>query len=82
MKRLRITPLNIASAVLVTWLLSRFMQDSAEWSTAGWFLLLLLMLVAADQIFRLTLRNLKRVWMAESIFLVFVVISIWILKVW
>lgn len=82
MKQLRVTPLNIASALLLTWLLWQFITDKIAISTFGWFCLLLLVLVGADQFFRLMLRSLKRVWVAEGVFLLFVVLTIWVLKLW
>ncbi|SFB93527.1 hypothetical protein SAMN05421747_102201 [Parapedobacter composti] len=82
MKQLRITPLNIASALLVTWMLWQIMDEAIGMGIIGWFLLLLLVLVGADQFFRLMLGSLKRVWMAEGVFLLFVVLAIWILNVW
>lgn len=82
MKQLRITPLNIVSALLVTWMLWQIMDEAIGMGIIGWFLLLLLVLVGADQFFRLMLGSLKRVWMAEGVFLLFVVLAIWILNVW
>ena len=82
MKQLRITPLNIASAGLLAALLWQVMDGDAGLATIGWFLLLLLVMVAADQFFRLMLRNLKRVWIAEGVFVVFVMLAIWMLKLW
>lgn len=82
MRQLRITPLNIAAALLVTWLLWQVIADEIGVGAIGWFLLLLLVLVAADQFFRLLLRKLKRVWMAEGVFLVLVVVLIWVIRVW
>ena len=82
MKQLRITPLNIASAGLLAALLWQVMDGDAGLATIGWILLLLLVMVAADQFFRLMLRNLKRVWIAEGVFVVFVMLAIWMLKLW
>ncbi|MGK6351821.1 hypothetical protein [Parapedobacter sp. DT-150] len=82
MRQLRITPLNIAAALLVTWLLWQVIADKIGVGTIGWFLLLLLVLVAADQFFRLLLRKLKRIWMAEGVFLVLVVVLVWVIRVW
>jgi hypothetical protein len=82
MKKLRITPLNIASALLMTWLLWQVIASKVGISTVGWIFLLLLVLVITDQFFRLLLRSLKRVWIAEGIFVVFVALAIWILNVW
>ena len=82
MKQVRITPLNIASALLLTWLLWQILDDEVGIGAIGWFLLLLLVLVTADQFFRLMLRTLKRVWIAEGIFVVLVVLVIWVIRVW
>ena len=82
MRKLRITPLNIASALLLTWLLWQVVGGELSGTTITWIFVLLLVLVVADQFFRLLLRSLKRVWIAEGIFVVFVVLAIWILKVW
>ena len=82
MKRLRITPLNIASALVLAGLLWQIMGNAIEMGMIGWFLLLLLVMVIADQVFRLLLRNLKRIWIAEGIFLVFAVLGVWLLKLW
>jgi len=80
MKKLRVTPLNIATAALLAALLWQVIDDAAEMATIGWFLLLLLIMVVADQFFRFMLRSLKRVWIAEGIFLVFAVLGLWLLR--
>ncbi|MGV3764267.1 hypothetical protein [Parapedobacter sp.] len=82
MKRLRITPLNIASALVLAGLLWQVMDNAIGVVTIGWFLLLLLIMVVADQFFRLMLRSLKRVWIAEGAFLVFVALVVWLLRLW
>ena len=82
MKRLRVTPLNIASALVLAGLLWQVVGNAIEMGMIGWFLLLLLVMVIADQVFRLMLRDLKRVWIAEGVFLVFVVLGVWLLRLW
>lgn len=82
MKRLRITPLNIASALLLAGLFWQILDNGVGIGTIGWFLLLLLVMIVADQFFRLMLRSLKRVWIAEGIFLVFVALAVWLLRLW
>src|SRR5690606_18265973 len=82
MKRLRVTPLNIASALVLAGLLWQVMDNAIGMGRIGWFLLLLLVMVVADQFFRFMLRSLKRIWVVEGIFLVFIVLVIWILKLW
>lgn len=82
MKRLRVTPLNIVSALVLAALLWQVMDNDLGMGAIGWFLLLLLVMVVADQFFRLMLRSLKRVWIAEGVFLVFVAAALWILELW
>ena len=82
MRRLRVTPLNITSALVLAALLWQVMDNAVAMATIGWFFLLLLAMVVADQFFRLMLGNLKRVWIAEGVFLVFVALAIWVLKLW
>ncbi|MFB2119504.1 hypothetical protein [Parapedobacter sp. 2B3] len=76
----RVTPLNIASALALAGLLWQVMDNTVGMGTIGWFFLLLLVMVIADQFFRLMLRSLKRIWIVEGIFLVFVILVIWMLK--
>jgi len=82
MRKLRITPLNIASALLLTGLLWQVVDGALSGAAITWIFVLLLILVVADQFFRLLLHSLKRIWIAEGIFVVFVVLAIWILNVW
>lgn len=82
MSKLRITPLNIVSALLLTWLLWWIWEDDYTIAAIGWILLLLLAVVLTDQFFRLMLRSLKRVWMVEGVFVVLVVVVIWVIRVW
>lgn len=82
MKALRITPLNIASALLAAGLIWRMLDSKLSLGTIGWFLLLLLVLVVADQFFRLMLRSLKRIWLVEGIFVLLVVVVIWVIRLW
>ncbi len=82
MKRLRVTPLNIASALVLAGLLWQVMDNAIGMGRIGWFLLLLLVMVVADQFFRFMLGSLKRVWIAEGAFLIFVVLAVWLLRLW
>lgn len=82
MRKMRITPLNITAALLMTGMLWLVITDGADFSTIGWFLLFLLVIVLADQFFRLLLRRLKQIWIAESIFVGIVGLVIWTIRVW
>lgn len=78
----RITPLNIAAGLLLTWTLWQLIAGDSGVAGIGWFLLFLLLIVVADQFFRLMLGRLKRVWIAEAIFIVMVAVVIWIIQIW
>ena len=82
MKKPRVTPLNIASALVLATLLWLVMNNSGGMGTIGWFCLLLFVTVITDQVFRLMLRSLKRIWIAEGVFLVFVALAVGVLKLW
>lgn len=82
MKQLRVTPLNIASAGLLTWMLWKILNDDYKWSVLIWMLLLLVFVIVGDQFFRVMLKSLKRIWIVEGIFVIFVVLTIWLLQVW
>lgn len=82
MSKLRITPLNIASALILTWLLWQVLYSDLGFGGIGWILLLLVAVVFADQFFRVTLKSLKRVWLAQGIFLLFVVLALLVIRVW
>lgn len=79
---MRVTPLNIASALVLAGLLWQVMDNAIGMGRIGWFLLLLLVMVVADQFFRFMLGSLKRVWIAEGAFLIFVVLAVWLLRLW
>ncbi|RZL13655.1 MAG: hypothetical protein EOO96_31640 [Pedobacter sp.] len=86
--KLRITPLNIISAVslglVVVNILGSKNNAPKQIDMSGFYLLILgcLILVTfiTDLVFRFTLKDLKRIWIVESIFIVITVILIVILQ--
>ncbi|SEM52824.1 hypothetical protein SAMN05216436_10596 [bacterium A37T11] len=81
MKKIRITPLNVASACWLCWIAWRTMHENMPWPTFGRLLAVVLLFMIADQIFRFMLRgNNKRLWYIEGGFLIFAAIIIWIIK--
>lgn len=86
--KLRITPLNIIGAVGLGLAAFNILgpKDSApkHIDMSGFYLLILgcLILVTfiTDLIFRSTLKDLKRIWIVESIFIVITVILMFIIK--
>ena len=86
--KLRITPLNIISAIslglVVVNIFSSKSNTPKQIDMSGFYLLILgcLILVTfiTDLVFRFTLKDLKRIWIVESIFIVITVILMVILQ--
>ncbi|MGM9478609.1 hypothetical protein ACS5PU_19455 [Pedobacter sp. GSP4] len=86
--KLRITPLNIVGALglslIVVSLLSEKQTAPRYIDLSGFYLLILSCLVLVtfitDLIFRFTLKDIKRIWIIESIFIVVTVILMLILQ--
>lgn len=80
---LRLTPLNIVSALLVTgiaWLL--IYADENGWRELGTVPLFIMFLLSSitDLVFRRLVVDLKRIWLFELLFLIFVAIFIVLFK--
>jgi hypothetical protein len=85
--KFRLTPLNIITALGFALFMSSFFQSSAagqSFNLTGFYKFLLGSLVVvsfvSDLIFRFTLKQLKRIWMVETLFIVFTIILILILQ--
>ncbi|RNL54056.1 hypothetical protein [Pedobacter jejuensis] len=86
--RLRITPLNIVGAIalglVVVNLFAEKVSAPRQIDMSGFYLMILgcLILVTfiTDLIFRFTLKDLKRIWMIESIFIVLTAILMVIIQ--
>jgi len=79
---MRLTPLNIASAGLLVMAALPLLELSGKpVSTASfyYYMLLVILCVISDLIFRAFLKNLKRIWIVELSFIIFVAILIGIL---
>lgn len=80
---LRLTPLNIVSAILITgiaWLL--IFTDENGWRQLGTIPLLIMFLLSSvtDLIFRRLIVDLKRIWLFELLFIIFVAMLIILFK--
>lgn len=78
----RVTPLNITSAVLVVILgYSIFGGDVSVSGISVWLVAgILLICVVSDILFRGMLRNLKKIWLTELLFMSLVIALILIIK--
>lgn len=80
---IRLTPLNIVSSVLLVSVAHLIIfSDSEGWRRLGAIPLLVMAVISfiADVIFRRTLVNLKRIWIVESLFVIFVAVLILIIQ--
>jgi hypothetical protein len=81
--KLRITPLNILAAALVTAIMYLLIfPDEYGWRRLGSISLALMLAstVVTDLIFRFFFRELKRIWIVEVVFLIFAALFIIILQ--
>ncbi len=83
MGSLRLTPLNILSGILLAaigYLLS--FADGTGWRQLGTVPLICLLGLSliSDLLFRFTLNNLKRIWIVECLFLIFVLLILFIIR--
>jgi hypothetical protein len=79
---MRVTPLNIASAGLLVMAALPLVQLSSKavsTATFYYYMVLVVLCVISDLMFRAFLRNLKRIWIVELSFIIFVAILIGIL---
>lgn len=80
--RTRVTPLNIASGVLLVMAALPLLGVTETFApTVNFYynMLLVALCVISDLLFRSLLRNLKRIWIVELSFIIFVAIVIWML---
>lgn len=78
----RLTPLNVVSAALLVALLYPLVHAGSSEKLLGTVLLLILVIICAvaDIVFRGFLRDLKRIWIVETIFVIFVAILLLIFR--
>lgn len=83
MSFMRITPLNIVAAVLLVMAAIPFLGNSER--SGGtvsfyYYMLLVVLCVISDLLFRTLLRNVKRIWIVELSFIIFVAVLLVLLK--
>ena len=79
----RVTPLNIITAALLIWLGYGLLDDTIGFSGVLWIILLIVLVFIGDQVFRMLLGSLRRIWIVQMIFIaitVAVAFAIWYIK--
>ncbi|MGK9124865.1 hypothetical protein M1D52_12105 [Olivibacter sp. SA151] len=80
MKNLRLTPLNIVCALLAVWGVWSVIVDQLAWKRIALGILLIVILIIADQFFRLFFQRIRRIWLVEMGFVVFTILVIWLIE--
>lgn len=80
MKNIRLTPLNVVCAILSVWVLWSIFAHQLGWKRAALGLLLIVMLIIADQFFRLFFQRIRRVWLVEMGFVSLTLLLIWLIQ--
>lgn len=78
---MRLSPLNFVSAALVVTLIYPLLDQKQSKVQPGWLSLVLVIVLCsvADLLFRTFLRDLKRIWIVEVIFIIFAAIVLLVL---
>jgi quinol-cytochrome oxidoreductase complex cytochrome b subunit len=75
---LRLTPLNIVTSVVLVWIAYLLLnQDEGGWRLLGTIPLFALVLISfvSDLLFRRFLKDIKRIWIIEVVFIIFVAVA-------
>lgn len=83
MSPMRITPLNIVSAVLLVMAALPFFGNygrSGGTVSFYYYMLMVVLCVISDLLFRSVLKNVKRIWIVELSFIIFVALIMVLLK--
>ena len=81
--KIRLTPLNIVCAVLLTAVIYLIVfADKEGWRLLGTIPLLVLAVVsfAADMVFRRAFVSLRRIWIVELVFIIFAVVLMLLIR--
>lgn len=83
MQRIRLTPLNLLAALLITGLAYLWIfADKEGWRLLGSIplMILLILCLLSDIFFRFYLKDLKRIWIVEGLFIIFVLLMIYLIQ--
>ncbi|MBL1407878.1 hypothetical protein [Sphingobacterium faecale] len=78
---MKLTPLNIALACVLVWVISEWGSEQEQIMSWAWLLALTIFLALIDLGFRLFFKDLKRIWILQIGFILLVGILMVILKI-
>jgi len=76
----KLTPLNIALAVILVWVISEWQFDQEMIFTWGWLIIWIVVVCLVDLAFRLIFKDLKQIWFLQIAFILIVGMLMIILK--
>lgn len=77
---MKLTPLNIALAVILVWVISEWNSDEEMIFTWGWLILWVVVISLVDLAFRLIFKEMKQIWFLQIAFILIVGMLMIILK--
>ncbi|MBD1431158.1 MULTISPECIES: hypothetical protein [Sphingobacterium] len=77
---MKLTPLNIALAVILVWVISEWQFDQEMIFTWGWLIIWIVVVCLVDLAFRLIFKDLKQIWFLQIAFILIVGMLMIILK--
>jgi hypothetical protein len=80
MKSLKVTPLILVAALIMSWIALQLFEGQWVGSRIGLLMLLLVSVWVADQVFRIFLKSMKQIWLIEGLFVLLVALIIWIIR--
>ncbi len=77
---MKLTPLNIALACILVWVISESQVDGNATFSLFWLIVLVVVLAVLDLVFRLVIKDSKKIWFLQIGFILLVGILMVILK--
>ena len=75
----RVTPLNIVTSLILIWLGFNIIDDTGSWSKIILGLVMLVISLVADQLIRVAVGSLNRIWLVQMLFIAITVIAAFVI---
>lgn len=75
----RVTPLNIVTSLILIWLGFNIIDDTWSWNKIILGLVTLVISLVADQLIRVAVGSLNRIWLVQMLFIAITVIAAFVI---
>jgi len=75
----RVTPLNIVTSLILIWLGFNIIDDTGSWNKIILGLVMLVISLVADQLIRVAVGSLNRIWLVQMLFIAITVIAAFVI---